>query len=145
MWARTLASALANHLINCLRSRCHLALGFGRLCSLNDKSRKFDHDRDNRTNYSIYALPTLQQNSTCISSTLPPTTLRSSTSTSPTKPKAPNPPGERISHSINRTLWTPQTNLTLPIRNIKQLDGSAGPQPVATAVVLRVLRENETP
>lgn len=84
---------------------------------------------------------------------LPPTT-RSSTSTStttttstprPTKPKAPNPPSQRITHSINRTLRTPQTNLTLAVRNIEQLDRSARPQAIAPAIVLRVLCKDKAP
>ena len=81
-------------------------------------------------------------------STLPPRRSTSTTTTRiprRTKSKAPNPPSQRISHSINRTLRTPQTNLPLPIRNIKQLDRSARPQSVAAAIVLRVLREDEAP
>jgi hypothetical protein len=83
-------------------------------------------------------------------SNLPSTTPRSTTSTSssiprPTKPKAPNPPSQRITHSINCTLRTSQTNLTLTIRNIEQLDRSASPQTIAATVVLRVLREDEAP
>lgn len=83
-------------------------------------------------------------------SSFPPATARrtSSTTTSiptPTKSKAANPPSQRISHSINRTLRTPQTNLTLAIRNIEQLDRSACPQTVTAAVVLCVLREDEAP
>jgi hypothetical protein len=82
-------------------------------------------------------------------SALPPTARSSTTSTSsisrPTKSKAPNPPSQRITHSINSTLRTPQTNLTLTIRNIEQLDRSASPQAIAAAVVLRVLRKDEAP
>jgi hypothetical protein len=91
--------------------------------------------------------------STFPASTLSPSTLRCTTTLPPTisstpstpKPKAPNPPRKRIAHRIDRTLRTPQTNFPLPARDIKQLDRSARPQPVAAAVVLRVLCENETP
>ena len=65
--------------------------------------------------------------------------------TSTTKPKTPNPPRQRIPHRIHRPLRTPQTNLPLPVRNIEKFDTRPRPQAVAAAVVLGVLRKDETP
>jgi hypothetical protein len=78
-------------------------------------------------------------------STLPRTARPTITTSTPPKPKAPNPPRKRIPNSIHRSLRAPQTNLPMPARNIVQFDSRACPETIAAAVVLGVLGEDETP
>lgn len=98
----------------------------------------FNRPNNITTNFPHLHLSNLPRTS-CTSRTSPITT------STPPKSKTPNPPSQRIPNSIHRPLWTPQTNLPLPARNIKQFDRRPCPETIAAAVVLGVLGEDETP